>query len=180
MNITRKLSLAPLNGVVLEAPGGDPWLVSAEDPVQSVMTDFHERSAVTVSVDAPIDVALEHMRHAGVRAAFVLISDQHSVIGMITAYDIQGEKPFRYLQSIDGTHRSASHDVVLVQDIMDKVRDWHVLEMKDIEKATIGMALDLFEATHRTHVVVVERSKEQCVRLRGLLSAAKIKRLLND
>jgi len=178
MTKTKKLSLSSLYGTALEAPGGEPWTVSESDPVQSVMTDFHERSAVVVSIDSPIEVALEHMKHAGVRAAFVLSNDKTFVEGMITAYDIQGEKPYRHLQNIDATHRSSSHDVVHVRDVMDKVSEWQVLEMKDVEKSTIGMAMSLFESVGKTHIVVIERSKDHGARMRGLLSAAKIRRLL--
>ncbi|MBK6337222.1 MAG: CBS domain-containing protein [Betaproteobacteria bacterium] len=55
-----------------------------------VMTDFRERSAISVREHSAIDAALEHMKHAGVRSAFVLDRDGQKVLGMITAYDIQG------------------------------------------------------------------------------------------
>ena len=97
---TRSLELKPIPGITLAAPGGDPWLVSRTDPAHSVMTDFHERSAVVVPGDTPIDAALEHLKHTGTRSAFVVNKDGRHVLGMITAYDIQGEKPIRHLQSV--------------------------------------------------------------------------------
>lgn len=180
MSNKRSLSLKPFTGAALGAPGGDPWLVSRADPASSVMTDFHERSAVVVPAGSPIDAALEHLKHTGVRSAFVVSSDKQSVIGMITAYDIQGEKPIRHLQSVDGNHRSYSRDDVLVQDIMEKVGEWQVADMKDIERSTIDMVLNVFRETGRTHIAVIESSDEHGARLRGMFSAAKIMRLLKD
>ena len=177
---TRSLNLKAVPGSRLGAPGGALWLVSRADPARSVMTDFHERSAVLVPAESPIDSALEHLKHTGVRSAFVVSKDQQHVLGMITAYDIQGDKPIRHLQSVDGNHRNYSRDDVLVQDIMDKVEEWQVADMKDIERSTREMVLNLFKETGRTHIAVIENSDEHGARLRGMFSAAKIMRLLKD
>ena len=180
MSTTRTLKLKPLRGIDLAAPGGDPWLVERSDPAQSVMTDFHERSAITVAADSPIDAALDHMRHAGVRAAFVLSENRAHVLGIITAYDIQGEKPIRHLQAIGCNHKTCSRDDVLVRDIMEKVEDWQVVEMKDVERSTIERVFETLNASGRTHMAVIETSETLGTRLRGLFSAAKIMRLLKD
>jgi CBS-domain-containing membrane protein len=180
MSSIRSLKLKALRGIDLAAPGGDPWLVDKTDPAQSVMTDFHERSAVTVAEDVPIDTALEHIKHAGVRSAFVLDGAKQQVLGIVTAYDIQGEKPIRHLQSIGGTHRTSSRDDVLVRDIMEKVEDWQVADMKEVERSSIEMVLELFKATGRTHLAVVETSEVHGTRLRGLFSAAKIMRIIKE
>lgn len=177
---TRSLELRPIPGITLAAPGGDPWLVSRTDPAHSVMTDFHERSAVVVPGDTPIDAALEHLKHTGTRSAFVVNKDGRHVLGMITAYDIQGEKPIRHLQSVGCNHNTCSRDDVLVQDIMEKAAEWQVADIKDIESSTIDMLLSLFKATGRTHIAVIEKSEEHGARLRGMFSAAKIMRLLKD
>ena len=65
----------------------------------TVMTDFRERTSVTVSDTAMIDEALEHMRHTAVRCAFTIDYQSGIVVGLITAYDILGEKPLQYMQS---------------------------------------------------------------------------------
>jgi CBS-domain-containing membrane protein len=180
MGQPRVLQLMPFKGASLAAPGGDPWLVDRMDPAQTVMTDFHERSAVSVAVQTPIDEALEHMKHNGVRSAFVVDDAGRHVVGMVTAYDIQGEKPIRHLQEIGGTHRTSSRSEVRVGDIMTPVDRWHVADMKDVVQATIGMVVDVFKSQGGTHVAVVESSETQGVRLRGVFSAARIMRLLRD
>lgn len=174
------LQLQRVRGTRLAAPGGDPWLVDRSDPAQSVMTDFHERSAVTVAERMPIDDALEHMKHCGVRSAFVVDAAGSHVLGVVTAYDIQGEKPVRHLQALGGTHRTSARRDVHVRDIMTSVDQWNIVDIKDIARSTIGMVVDLFKGSGGTHIAVVETSDAHGQRLRGVFSIAKIMRLLRD
>jgi hypothetical protein len=68
---------------------------------------------------------------------------------------------------------------VQVRDIMQGVSDWRVLDVKDIEQATVASVSRLFEATGLTHIPVMDVSEAGEQRLRGLLSAAKVRRLLS-
>jgi len=43
------------------------------------------------------------MRHTGVRCAFAIDETLRVVVGMITAYDIMGEKPMRRMRASDVT-----------------------------------------------------------------------------
>src|SRR3984957_10067694 len=93
------LSLTVVRNTSLQIPGVDPWQADPQDPALTVMTDFRERTSVTVSDTATIDEALEHMRHTGVRCAFAIDDQSRMVVGLITAYDIVGEKPMQYMGS---------------------------------------------------------------------------------
>ena len=68
---------------------------------------------------------------------------------------------------------------VLVRDIMQKISRWRVVDIKQIERATVGAVSDMFAQKRLTHVPVMETSETGEQRLRGLLSAAKVKRLLS-
>jgi CBS domain-containing protein len=158
----------------LQIPGVEPWHADPQDPALTVMTDFRERTSVTVSDTAMIDEALEHMRHTAVRCAFTIDYQSRIVVGLITAYDILGEKPMQYMQSAAIPRRE-----VLVRDIMQKMSEWHVADIKQIERATVAAVSNMFAEKRLTHVPVMETSEAGVQRLRGLLSAAKIKRLLS-
>jgi len=172
---TTTLKLKPVQGNSLPIPGFEPWYVSAADPAVAVMIDFRSRSSVTVSETAPLNAALEHMKHTGVRCAFVVDEKKTAVVGMITAYDMLGEKPQQHMH-----FTGIGHDDVLVKDIMQKISDWRVADIKDIEKSTVGDVLEMFTETGVTHLPVMETSEGNEQRLRGLLSFAKVKRLLVD
>jgi hypothetical protein len=168
------LQLRSLASPALHIPGTDPWHARREDPALTVMTDFRERASITVADSDPIDAALEHMKHTGVRCAFAVDAERHVVIGLITAYDISGERPMRLMQS-----QKVKRGALLVRDLMQPLRDWRVLNVEDLERATVASVERVFEATGLTHIPVMERNLQGELRLRGLLSSAKIKRLLS-
>jgi CBS domain-containing protein len=157
----------------LRIPGSDPWFADPGDPALSVMTDFREHASVTVAETATIDAALEHMKHNGVRCAFAIDEQRRVVVGLVTAYDIMSEKPMRHMQSMASPRRD-----VLVRDIMQGIAEWRVVDIKDIEQATVAAVSRLFEQTRLTHIPVMEADEGGEQRLRGLLSGAKVRRLL--
>lgn len=167
------LTLKPLSATNLAIPGADPWQAKAEDPARSVMTDFRVRSSVTVPQALNIDVALEHMKHTGVRCAFAVDEAQQLVVGLITAYDIMGEKPMRYMQNM-GSNRAQ----VQAKDLMLRLADWRVVDIGQIERSTVGAVARLFEDSSLTHIAVMETDERGAQRLRGLLSAAHVRRVL--
>jgi CBS domain-containing protein len=168
------LSLSVIKSANLKIPGVDPWYADPQDPALSVMTDFRERASVTVSESATIAEALEHMIHTGVRSAFAIDDQNRIVVGFITAYDITGEKPLQYMQSAAITRRE-----VLVRDIMQKISELRVVDIKQIEHVSVAAVSDILTEKRLTHVPVMETSESGEQRLRGLLSAAKVKRLLS-
>jgi hypothetical protein len=68
---------------------------------------------------------------------------------------------------------------VLVRDIMQEISELRVADFKQIERATVADVFKLFTQRRLTHVPVMETGEAGEQRLRGLLSAAKVKRLLS-
>jgi hypothetical protein len=95
------------------------------------------------------------------------------VVGLITAYDIMSEKPMRHMQSMAAPRRD-----VLVRDIMQGIAEWQVADIKDIEQVNVAAVARLFDETQLTHIPVMETGEDGDQRLRGLLSGAKVRRLL--
>jgi len=170
---TAKLKLKPVQCDSLPIPGAEPWYVCETDPALSVMIDFRSRHSVTVLENSPVDEALNHLKHAGVRCAFVVDKENKAVVGMLTAYDITGEKPQQHMH-----FTQVARNDVQVKDIMQKISDWRVIDIKDIESSTVGNVLEVFKETGVTHLPVMETTENNEQRLRGLLSFAKVKRLL--
>ena len=94
-----------------EAPG-----LNLNSPATAAMTDFERECPVTVSPERRIDDALQDMIRTGVRALLVLEDGQ--VEGLITSYDIQGERPILFLQSPACHQDTCAHRDVRVGDIM--------------------------------------------------------------
>lgn len=140
-----------------------------------VMTDLDRTPAVTVDHGTQIDEALRLMKEAGVRSAFV-IDAGCNVLGLVTAYDIVGDEPLRYLDSLGCTLRTCSRADVRVDDVMEPVDRWLVIDVEDLGAYSVGDVVETFRRTGRTHIPVVERTDEGADRLRGLLSAAEVAR----
>ena len=171
----RILPLTIVTNTCFQIPGLDPWHADPQDPALTVMTDFRERASVTVPDTTLIDEALEHMKHAGVRCAFAIDERRSIVVGLITAYDITGEEPMQLMQSEAIPRRE-----VLVRDILQGISECGFADIKQIERATVAAVSNMFAKSRFTHVPVVETSETGEQRLRGLLSAAKVKRLLSQ
>ncbi len=167
------LRLSRISSESLPVPGSDPWHVNAGDAAATVMTDFSERHSVTVAAGAPLDAALDHMKHTGVRCALVLDDAGHRVIGLITAYDIMGDRPMQIMQATE-----VPRSELTVRNLMRPLRECPMLTMADVARATAGDVMRLFEESGLTHVPVVESVAGGQLRLRGMFSAARLRRVL--
>ena len=58
------------------------------------------------------------------------------------------------------------------------IAEWRVADIKDVEQVTVAAVSRLFEETRLTHIPVMETGEDGGQRLRGLLSGAKVRRLL--
>lgn len=163
---------------VLAKPAVPTGTVKLNDLALNVMTDFLQATPVTVDGEIPIDEALQHMIHAGVRLLFVTGRDSR-LIGLITSNDIQGEKPIRYMQAVECMDATCSRREVRVEGIMTPVASWEVLDYGTVRRANVAHVVATFKAVGRRHLLVVECSASpgQCI-VRGLFSASRLEREL--
>ena len=146
-----------------------PGRVTLDDPAFAVMTDLREVSAATTRPEETIDTAHAIMIRRGVRLLFVLDADG-TVAGVITATDLLGEKPVRFMQT-----RGISHAEVLVEDIMTPASMLEALSILDAAQMRVGHIVATLKAVGRKHLMV---SEEGGRRVRGLFSASQIARQL--
>jgi CBS domain-containing protein len=177
----RTIALATLGGdTPVYGPSNEPWQVDQSEPATIMMTDFRERSIFKVGAHEKIDEVLQRMKHAGLRAAFVFDKESDRVLGMITAYDILGEKPLRYLEGLAPASRGLTRSDIRVGDIMEKAEQWNVVDMQDVVQATVQSVLEAMQKNHYTHLPVMETTKDGKTRLRGLFSWSKALRLTEE
>ena len=145
--------------------------VTTASPALQVMTDLEQVDAVRIAPGIAIDAALERMRISGVRLLFVT-GPGDDLLGVITARDIEGEKPVR-LQHELGVTRAE----VLVRDIMTARESIEVLLLDDVERARVGDVVATLRAIGRQHALVVD-PRGGMTRVRGLFSTSRIGRQL--
>ena len=150
-----------------------PDRVIVDSPALFVMTDLRVVPAVTVDARVSIQDALKKMRHDGVRMLLVIDADK-LVQGLITATDLQGEKPLRYLEQVGG-----HHDDIEVGHIMTLHERLEVLRMADVLRASVGDIVATLQQAGRQHALVVDEPPAAPLEVvRGIFSATQISRQL--
>ena len=163
------LTLAPLAAGCRISDATPLPRVTLDDPALSVMTDLQQVAVATTVPDEPIQSAHAKMIHRGVRLLFVLDASG-GVQGVLTATDLFGEKPVRFMQE-----RGISHAEIHVADIMTPASRLEALAIQDVAGMRIGHVVATMRSVHRQHVMV---SEDHGRRIRGLFSASQIARQL--
>jgi len=154
-------------------------LLDLDDPALNLLTDFYLTPAISVLSTTQIDNALTQMICSRVRLLFV-VDAGFKLLGVVSSYDIQGEKPLRYLQSRDCRIGICSREDILVQDIMTPLPKWKVVSYDQLIHATVANVVMTFKELGQKHLIVVDsvkgRSGGQVVR--GLISLTTLERAL--
>jgi CBS domain-containing protein len=162
-------------GVLPRRSISDGQFLDPGDPAIYAITDFTREHPVTVGEERQIDDALEDMIHLGVRA--MLVMREQRIVGLITSYDIQGERPLQFLQSSNYSR----HQDIRVGHIMTP---WHRLlavEWQSIQSARAGDLLQVLEDAEMTHLLVIERDKKNPSPIvRALVSRARLTRQMRE
>lgn len=163
------LALAPLAAGARIAQPHAPGRVTLDDPAFAVMTDLREVSAATTMPEESIDTAHAVMIRRAVRLLFVL-DHLGSVAGIITATDLLGEKPMRFMHS-----HGVTHSEVLVGNIMTPAPRLDALSLLDVAQMRVGHIVATLKAVRRQHLTVAEDGGH---RVRGLFSVSQVARQL--
>lgn len=161
------------NGVTYHRPPQRlPERVTAESHATDVMTDFTKVAAMTIGPCASLDDANQRMIASGVRLLFITGRD-NEIMGVITATDILGERPMKYLQEVGGKRED-----IFVRDIMTPQEQLDVLSIRDVEHATVGDIVETMKRVGRQHALVVEPTGDGKQIVRGLFSTKQISKQL--
>jgi len=148
--------------------------IALTDSAAHVLTDFTWDAPVTVAVDRFIDDALRDMIAAGVRALLVMRGEV--VVGLITSYDIQGERPLQFLD----TSGFARHSDIEVGHIMTPWDRVPTVDLPWVSSASVADVVERFRRTGGSHFMVVEYPEQGGAFVRGMFSRAEIERHLGQ
>ncbi len=164
-NRFKPLSLMSLS----HAPNLPQVLRTAEPhhPALSLLTDLHQSPCVVARSSDGIEQTLHLMMRAGVRMVFVSGVDG-ALVGMVSAEDIQGERPVVRASS----QQVLMHELTLA-DVMVPVGSWDVVDLGQIRTARLG---DIAETLHEHNLryLLVTQTKNGQTYLRGLFSARRL------
>ena len=149
-----------------------PGKVALHDPATWVMTDLHTVSVVSVRTQTPVDKANARMIRYAVRM-LVVLDDHEQVAGLLTANDVLGEKPMRFMQEM-----GIGHGGIKVSDIMTPQREIEVLDIHSVLTAKVGDIVASLKKGMRQHALVVELDGNGKQAVCGLFSLTQIARQL--
>jgi CBS-domain-containing membrane protein len=161
-----------VGGVLPRRSVTDGQFLDPGDPAIHAITDFTREHPVTVDAERQIDDALTDMIRVGVRA--LLVFRDQRIVGLVTSYDIQGERPIQFLQSSNYRH----HRDIRVADIMTPWEDLAALDWKTVQTLRAGDLFHVFEETGLTHLIVIEPDRKGAAIVRALVSRARLARQL--
>jgi CBS domain-containing protein len=151
----------------------DGQFLDPNDPAIHAITDFTREYPVTVDEDRQIDDALRDMIHLGVRA--MLVVREQRIVGLITSYDIQGERPLQFLQSSNYSR----HHEIRVGHVMTPWDKLLALDWETVQAVCAGELLQVLEEAGLTHLLVIEGGKRSALPVvRALVSRARLARQL--
>lgn len=152
----------------------DGQRLELNDPAIYAITDFKRDYPMTVDAERQVDDALGDMIRLGVRA--LLVAKEQRLVGLVTSYDIQGERPILFLQSSNYDR----HEDIRVLHIMTPWDELMVLDWEELESARAGDLLKVFDEASLTHLLVIERDgKSSAATVRALASRARLLRQLS-
>ncbi|WP_027859028.1 CBS domain-containing protein [Marinobacterium jannaschii] len=146
--------------------------VDLRSPALGVMTDFSKISPVTIEETSGLGDALEYMKSQHVRL-LLAVDGQGNFSGIVTAGDLVGDKPMAIME----TH-GMSRDQVQIRHIMLRKENIRALTYEQIQQSRIGDVMLTLKGSGDQHALVVDESYAGVKRLRGLISASDISRLL--
>jgi len=159
---------------VLSPPEHHGAAITEQSPAISCMTDLSQIRPLMIDPFAKLTHANDRMINYGVRMLFVTQGEQE-MMGIITASDILGEKPVKYIHEV-----GCGHDEILVRDIMTSVSALEALNLADVERARVGDVVETLRRSGRQHALVVETDSDARIEhVCGIFSTSHISRMMN-
>ena len=167
------LSTQYLSGKVLVSHPSQSKSVTLESSALEVMTDLRHNNAVVIEPYVSMEFANSYMIQCRVRSLLVL-NHERSLIGIITAADILGYKPLRFVQE-----RHVKHSEILVSDIMTSLNQLEAISIIEIQSAKVGQIAANLRDTGRQHILITENNDEGKFSVCGIVSYTQIERQLS-
>lgn len=172
MNEYKSLAVQYLAGTVQVSKPTSPNSVTFDSPASEVMTDLRKIQAAVIAPSITMEIANTYMMQRGVRTLLVM-NDDNSLAGIITATDILGEKPMRFIQE-----RGVKHNEILVMDMMTPLDKLEAIPLEEVMHARVGNIVASLRESDRLHALVIDDIAIGLPRICGIFSWTQIEKQL--
>lgn len=168
----KSLAVQYLTGMVQISNPVSPNPVTYDSPASEVMTDLRTVQAAIISPNITMEIANTYMMQRGVRTLLVM-NDNSSLAGIITATDILSEKPMRFIQE-----RGVKHNEILVMDMMTPLNKLEAIPLEEVVHARVGNIVASLRESGRLHALVIDDVTIGLPRICGIFSWTQIEKQL--
>jgi len=172
MNEYKSLPVQYLTGTVQISQPASPNSVTLDSPASEVMTDLRKLQAAVIASNITMEIANNYMIHRGVRTLLV-VNDDNSLAGIITATDILGEKPMRFIQE-----RGFKRSEILVLDLMTPLEKLEAISLEEVAHARVGNIVASLRESDRLHELVIDHDFSGLPEICGIFSWTQIEKQL--
>jgi CBS domain-containing protein len=164
--------------LIERSPENDSCELEADDSAFHALTDFQHEYPITVDINTSIDEAIADMNRLSVHALLVTQGRfegvEPQVAGLITAYDIERERPRSSSRSTGMTQRKH----LTVGEIMTPRSELSLVNYESLQTLTALDLYQMFQGTGLTHLLVIETQGVDSAVARGLLSRSTLAKRL--
>ena len=168
------LSSSYLNGTIRIFQPESLKLVTPESSAIDVMTDLRCTHIAVIDPDVTMELANAYMMQRGVRLLFAM-NPNGMLAGIITATDILGEKPLRFIQE-----RCVKHCDILVSDMMTAADKLEAISIEDVNHARVGNVVASLRESGRQHTLVTDKRADGLPIIVGIFSLTQIEKQLGE
>lgn len=143
-------------------PPAAPDRVHLGNPAVDVMTDFTYVQPRATALDTPIDVALEYMKTSGVRSLLV-IDETDDVIGLVSSYDIQGERPIKLIEQL-----RLPRSGITIGQVMTPKNELKFVDMLSVRSARVGHVVATLRDLELRYLLVSQVGEQEETPMEGL------------
>lgn len=151
----------------------DSLILDAQSPATMVLTDFARIAPQTIHADRPGDEAHRKMISGGVRLLLV-VDDEGRCSGVLPAREVIGGRRITLAMQQHGIDR----DDVTVGMIQTPLHKTATLGLETLSALTLEQLVQSLKRFGDQHLLVTEPSRQRGERIRGVISAADIARVL--
>lgn len=142
--------------------------LGADAPALEAMTDFSSRKPLTVLPSRHVDAALQDMIIGGVRS--LLVVEDGALLGLVTANDLQGERPIQFLQSPLCEAYPCRHANVRVVDVMTPLPALHLLDHATLRHWSVARVMQVLQHESVSHLLVMRTGSDGTSEVCGVFS----------
>lgn len=155
-------------------PASPPEILHPEDQATRGFIDFKINHPAHIEPLTPLKLAIDDMHFYGLPFLLVTEKDTDTISGVVTGWDLQGDKPVEVSQV-----NRIPFDKITVSQVMTKTKDLVSADISALSNARVGHIIKTLKDNSAQILLITENDDKSQPFIRGLFSRSLLNRQLN-